>query len=105
MSEPIPVKSGTRMVTVTEDGKTLATTKVNLPKGSNSEIVVHLPASPTGDPMITRFDNNLDAVQRPGGDSVGHLAAAGPIDIRVHENEVIPPTWRTVSTSTRSCRP
>jgi hypothetical protein len=86
VSEPIPVKSGTRTLTVTEDGETLVTTKVKLPKGSNSEIVVHLPASPTGDPVITRFDNMLDAVQSGrAAFAVGHVAAAGPIDIRVDE--------------------
>ena len=60
---PFPVQHGTRTVTVSEDGKTLVTSKVKLPGGSNSEIVVHLP-SPTGDPMITRFDNNRKPVRR-----------------------------------------
>jgi hypothetical protein len=39
-------------VTFSEGGQTLVTSKVKLPAGSNSEIVVHLPASPTGDPML-----------------------------------------------------
>ena len=86
MAGPFPVKRGTRTVTVSEGGKTLVTSKVKLPAGSNSEIVVHLPASPTGDPMITRFDNNLKR-SRSGraADAVGHVAAAGPIDVRVDE--------------------
>jgi hypothetical protein len=81
---PFPVKSGTRSVTFTEGGQTLVTRKVRLPAGSNSEIVVHLPASPTGDPVVTRFDNNLQSVQHgKAAEAVAHVAAAGPMDIRV----------------------
>jgi Domain of unknown function (DUF4397) len=86
---PFPVKHGTRTVTVSEDGKTLVTSKVKLLAGSNSELVVHLPASPPGDPMITRFDNNLKPVQEgKAAHAFGHVAAAGPIDIRV-DNKVV----------------
>jgi hypothetical protein len=81
---PFPVKSGTRSVTFTDGGQTLVTTKVRLPAGSNSEIVIHLPASPTGDPVVTRFDNNLQSVQHgKAAEAVAHVAAAGPMDIRV----------------------
>jgi len=86
---PFSVKHGTRTVTVSDGGQTLVTSKVKLPAGSNSEIVVHLPASPTGDPVITRFDNNLRAVQKgKGAEAVAHVAAAGPIDIRVDKKVV-----------------
>jgi hypothetical protein len=81
---PFAVKSGTRSVTFTDGGQTLVTSKVRLPAGSNSEIVVHLPASPTGDPVVTRFDNNLQSVQHgKAAEAVAHVAAAGPMDIRV----------------------
>ncbi len=81
---PIAVKSGTRTVTVTDGGKKLVSSKITLPAGSNSEVVVHLPASPTGDPVITRFDNKLQSVQKgKGAHSVANVSAAGPIDIRV----------------------
>jgi uncharacterized protein DUF4397 len=81
---PFSVKSGTRSVTFSDGGQTLVTSKVKLPAGSNSEIVVHLPASPTGDPVVTRFDNNLQSVQHgKTALAVAHVAAAGPIDIRV----------------------
>jgi hypothetical protein len=81
---PFAVKSGTRSMTFSDGGQTLVTSKVRLPAGSNSEIVVHLPASPTGDPIITRFDNNLQSVQHgKAAEAVAHVAAAGPMDIRV----------------------
>jgi Domain of unknown function (DUF4397) len=81
---PFPVKSGTRSVTFTDGGQTLVASKVRLPAGSNSEIVVHLPASPTGDPVVTRFDNNLQSVQHgKAALAVAHAAAAGPMDIRI----------------------
>ena len=87
---PFPVKHGTRTVTFSEGGQTLVTSKVKLPAGSNSEIVVHLPASPTGDPMITRFDNNLKPVQKGrAAYAFGHVAAAGPIDLRVDKKVVM----------------
>src|SRR4030095_3267105 len=86
---PFPVKSGTRSLTFTDGGQTLATSKVRLPAGSNSEIVVHLPASPTGDPVVTRFDNNLRAVQKgKAAQAVAHVAAAGPIDVRVDKRVI-----------------
>ena len=106
---PFPVRRGSRTVTVTEDDKTLVASKVNLPLGSSSELAVHLPASPTGDPMITRFDNNLEAVQcGRAAHSVAHLASAGPIDIRVNENVVSANvangeyTYKVVPAGTRS---
>jgi hypothetical protein len=87
---PFPVKHGMRTLTFSEGDQTLVTSKVKLPAGSNSEIVVHLPASPTGDPMITRFDNNLKPVQNgKAAQAFGHVAAAGPIDIRVDKKVVM----------------
>src|SRR4029453_9598139 len=78
-----PVKSGTRVITFPGGGQTLVPSRVRLPAGSNSEIVVHLPASPTGDPVVTRFDNNLQSVQHgKAAEAVAHVAAAGPMDIR-----------------------
>ena len=106
---PFPVERGTRTVTVSEDDKTVVSSKVTLAAGSSSEVVVHLPASPTGDPMVTRFGNNLQAVQ-PGraAHSVAHLAAAGPIDVRVNKNVVSANlangeyTYKVVPAGTRS---
>jgi hypothetical protein len=86
---PFPVKHGTRTVTVIDGSETVVTSRVRLPAGSNSEIVVHLPASPTGDPVITRFDNNLRAVQKgKAAQAVAHVAAAGPIDVRVDKRVI-----------------
>jgi Domain of unknown function (DUF4397) len=86
---PFRVKHGTRTVTVSEGGQTLVTSKVRLRAGSNSEIVVHMPASPTGNPMITRFENNLKPVQEgKAANAFGHVASAGPIDIRVDKKVV-----------------
>ena len=86
---PFRVKHGTRTVTVSEGGQTLVTSKVRLRAGSSSEIVVHMPASPTGDPMITRFENNLKPVQEgKAANAFGHVASAGPIDIRVDKKVV-----------------
>ena len=106
---PFPVKRGTRTVTVSEGNQTLVTSKVSLALGSNSEIVIHLPASPTGDPMVTRFDNNLEAVQTGrAAHSIAHVAAAGPIDVRIDKNVVSANvangeyTYKVVPAGTRS---
>ena len=86
---PFAVEDGTRTVTFRDGDEVLATGKVTLATGSNSEVVLHLPASPTGDPVVTRFDNRLDAVQDGrAAHSVAHVGAAGPIDIRVDERVV-----------------
>ena len=82
MAGPFPVKSGTRSVTFTDGGQTLVTSKVRLRAPLRDR--VHLPASPTGDPVVTRFDNNLQSVQHgKAAEAVAHVAAAGPMDIRV----------------------
>lgn len=106
---PFVVKRGTRTVTVSEGDETLVKSQVTLPLGSSSEVVVHLPASPTGDPMITRFDNELAAVQSGrAGHSVAHVAAAGPIDIRIDKKVVTANvangeyTYKVVPAGTRS---
>jgi hypothetical protein len=89
VSGPFPVASGTRTVTVSADSETLVSSEVQLDPDSSSEIVIHLPASPTGDPMITRFADTVDTLQNGrSAQSVAHVAAAGPIDIRVGENVV-----------------
>lgn len=86
---PFAVEDGTRTVTFRDGDDVLATGKVTLAAGSNSEVVLHLPASPTGDPVVTRFDNRLDAVQNNrAAHSVAHVGAAGPIDIRADEQVV-----------------
>ena len=91
---PFPVKRGTRTVTVSDGSQTSVTNKVKLPAGSNSEIVVHLPSSPTGDPLITRFENNLRAVQKGrAAEAVAHVAAAGPIEGSKRPKEVRTGTW------------
>ena len=106
---PFKVKRGSRTVTVSEGDETLVASKINLPLGSSSEIVVHMPASPTGDPMITRFENNLEAVQSGrAAHSVAHIASAGPIDIRINGNVVSANvangeyTYKVVPAGTRS---
>jgi hypothetical protein len=86
---PFRVNHGTRTITVSEGAQSLVTSKVRLPAGSSSEIVIHMPASPTGDPMITRFENNLKPIQEgKAAQAFGHAASAGPIDIRVDEKVV-----------------
>jgi hypothetical protein len=106
---PFKVKRGARTVTVSEGDKTLVTSKVTLPRGSSSEVVVHMPASPTGDPMITRLGNDLGAVQTGrAAHSVAHMASAGPIDIRVEKKVVTANvangeyTYKVVPAGTRS---
>ena len=86
---PFAVEDGRRTVTFRDGDEVLATGKLTLPAGSNSEVVLHLPATPDGDPVVTRFDNRLEAVQNGrAAHSVAHVGAAGPVDIRVNEQVV-----------------
>jgi hypothetical protein len=67
----------------------LVTNKVKLPAGSNSEIVVQPAVISDARPADHRFDNNLRAVQKGrAAEAVAHVAAAGPIDIRVDKKVV-----------------
>ena len=58
---------------------------ISVGAGSNSDVVIHRPASPTGAPVVTTYRNKLDAVAADkGAIRVAHTAAVGPADIRVN---------------------
>ena len=81
---PFTVAAGRTKIELVDDDKAVATATVDLEAGSSSDAVVHLPAAPDGDPVVTLYRNNLTPVQ--GGKAahaVAHVAAVGPADIRV----------------------
>jgi hypothetical protein len=83
---PFKVKPGSRMVTFSENGKTVLENTFSIKEGSKADIVAHLPASSSGDPLVTVY--KYDAVKVPEGKAqlvVSHVAAVPPADIRVND--------------------
>jgi Domain of unknown function (DUF4397) len=83
---PFKVKPGSRMVTFSENGTTVVENTFSIKEGSKADVVAHLPASSSGDPLVTVY--KYDAVKVPKGKArlvVSHVAAVPPADIRVND--------------------
>jgi hypothetical protein len=82
---PFSVAAGKRKLTATAGGKTVLERNITVGAGSNSDVVIHRPASPTGAPVVTTYRNKLEAVASDkGAIRVAHTAAVPPADIRVN---------------------
>jgi Domain of unknown function (DUF4397) len=82
---PFKVEPGSRMVTFSEDGTTVLENTFSIKEGSKADVVAHLPASSTGDPLVTVY--KYDSVKVPKGKAqlvVSHVAAVPPADILVN---------------------
>ena len=82
---PFKVEPGSRMVTFSEDGTTILENTFSIKEGSKADIVAHLPASSSGDPLVTVY--KYDSVKVPKGKAqlvVSHVAAVPPADILVN---------------------
>jgi hypothetical protein len=83
---PFKVEPGSRTVTFSEDGTTVLENTFSIKEGSKADIVAHLPASSSGDPLVTVY--KYDDVKVPKGKAflvVSHVAAVPPADVRVDE--------------------
>jgi uncharacterized protein DUF4397 len=83
---PFKVEPGSRMVTFSEDGTTVLENTFSIKEGSKADIVAHLPASASGDPLVTVY--KYDSVKVPKGKAqlvVSHVAAVPPADIVVND--------------------
>ena len=83
---PFKVEPGSRMVTFSENGTTVLENTFSIKEGAKADIVAHLPASSSGDPLVTVY--KYDAVKVPTGKAllvVSHVAAVPPADIRVND--------------------
>ena len=82
---PFKLKPGSRMVTFSENGTTVLENTFSIKEGSKADIVAHLPASSSGDPLVTVY--KYDSVKVPKGKArlvVSHVAAVPPADILVN---------------------
>ncbi len=82
---PFKVRGGEREVRVTDGGKVVLERTFAVKAKSSWDVVIHLPASASGDPVATVFRNDLEAV--PKGKAsvvVAHTAAVPPADIKVN---------------------
>jgi hypothetical protein len=82
---PFTVKAGSRKVTFSDGGKVVLERMFSVKAKSSWDVVVHLPASSSGDPVVTVFKNDLSAVPKGKANLVvAHTAAVPPADIRVN---------------------
>jgi hypothetical protein len=82
---PFAVAAGKRMITARQNGNVVIQREVTAGSGASLDVVVHLPVSPNGAPVITTYANKLNAVPKDkAGLRVAHDAAVGPADIRVN---------------------
>jgi hypothetical protein len=82
---PLKLAAGSRKITARGGGKVLVERQVTVGANSNSDVVIHRPASTTAAPVITTYANNLTAVPKDKGSlRVAHTAAVGPADIKVN---------------------
>jgi Domain of unknown function (DUF4397) len=83
---PFKVDPGKRMVSFKENGSTILKNTFSIKEGSKADVVAHLPASSSGDPLVTVY--KYDDVKVPKGKAllvVSHVAAVPPADIRVND--------------------
>jgi len=73
---PFKVEPGSRTVTFSENGTKVLENNFSIKEGSKADIVAHLPAPSSGDPLVTVY--KYDAVKVPKGKAllvVSHVAA------------------------------
>jgi hypothetical protein len=83
---PFKVEAGSRTVTFSENGTTVLENTFTIKEGSKADIVAHLPASSSGDPLVTVY--KYDDVNVSSGKAllvVSHVAAVPPADVRVND--------------------
>lgn len=86
---PYEVKSGSRVLAITEGGTTLVQRRMAVRAGSSWDAVVHLPARGASRPVLTVFRNDQTAVPKgKAALTVAHTAKVPPADIRV-DGEVL----------------
>ena len=81
---PFKVKPGKRMVSFSENGSEVVKGTFSIKEGGKADIVAHLPASSSEDPVVTVYKYN--DVNLPKGKAklvVSHTAAVPPADVLV----------------------
>lgn len=82
---PFRVTSGERRITAKTGTSTVLDRRVRVLPGGSQDAVLHLPAAPTGAPVVTTYANKSTAVTADKALlRVAHTAAVGPADIRVN---------------------
>ncbi len=82
---PFKVKPGKNTVTFSESGSQLLENSFSIKKGGKADVVAHLPASSSGDPLVTVY--KYEDVNVPKGKAflaVAHTAAVPPADVKVN---------------------
>jgi Domain of unknown function (DUF4397) len=83
---PFKVQAGKRKVTFSEDGEVVLERTFSVRPKSSWDVVIHLPAQSSGEPLVTVFKNDLSAVPKGKASlTVAHVAAVPPADIRVND--------------------
>jgi len=85
VSGPFQVAAGNRRIIARSGGKVVLDRMIRVTAGGSLDAVLHLPAAPTGAPVVTTYSNKLAAVASgKAAVRVAHTAAVPPADIRVN---------------------
>jgi hypothetical protein len=84
LAGPFELAAGEHVLDVRSASGSLVTSTVRVGPGQSTDLVVHLPVTSGGDPVVTTFENDLSAVPADKGRLVvTHTAAVPPADIVV----------------------
>ena len=85
LTDALRIDAGSHTITFTSDGKRLLERSLTVKSGGSTDVVLHLPVDPAGDPVVTLFDNTSTPVTADKASvTVAHTAAVPPADIRVN---------------------
>ncbi len=89
LAGPFEVAAGAHTLAFTSNGDELLSRGLRVGEGDSTDVVLHLPVDPAGDPVVTTFDNTSEPVPADKAALVvTHTAAVPPADIRV-DGEVL----------------
>lgn len=82
---PFTVPAGTSDIVFSDADGQIAASSVQTTADSSSDLVFHLPAEASGDPVVTVFENDLSAVPADKASlTVAHTAAVPPADVLIN---------------------
>ena len=84
LTAAVRLDTGSHTLTFSSSGTQLLQRSITVKSGSSTDVVLHLPVDPKGDPVVTLFDNTSTPVPAEKASvTVAHTAAVPPADIRV----------------------
>ncbi|WP_165807138.1 DUF4397 domain-containing protein [Nocardioides currus] len=86
---PFPLKPGEHTVSFRDEGSMKVVSELQVASGSSTDLVLHLPADPGGDPVVHSYAEPTGAIGPAKARVVlAHTATVAPADVRVNGQTV-----------------